>query len=123
MRKLLVMASVTLGVVLVALDSPAGQDKAKYTISEVMQQAHKGGLLKKAQEGKANDEDTKLLVEYYTALTLNKPPMGDEGAWKKQTEKMVAAAKLLADGKKDEGIAALKKEINCAKCHKMFKGT
>jgi hypothetical protein len=121
MRRLIVAVTLSLGMVIVALDCPAGQDKPKFTISEVMQQAHKGGLLKKVQEGKANDEDAKLLVDYYKALTLNKPPMGDEAAWKKQTEAMLAAAKLLADGKKDEGIAALKKEVNCAKCHKMFK--
>jgi hypothetical protein len=121
MRRLFVTASFTFGMVILALDCPAGQDKAKFTISEVMQQGHKGGLLKKVQEGKANDEDAKLLLDYYQALTLNKPPMGDEAAWKKQTEAMVAAAKLVVDGKKDEGIAALKKEINCMKCHKMFK--
>jgi hypothetical protein len=122
MRRFFLAANLVFGLTIVALGGPADQDKPKYTISEVMQQAHKGGLLKKVQEGKANDEDVKLLVEYYKALTLNKPPAGDENAWKKQTEKMYSDAKLIADGKKDDGIAALKKDINCMNCHKMFKG-
>jgi surface antigen len=123
MRRLIVVACLTLtGTIVVGLDSPAAQDKPKFTISEVMQQAHKGGLLKKVQNSQADADEGKQLVEYYTALTQNKPPMGDEKAWKKQTETMLAGAKLYADGKKDEGAAALKKTVNCANCHKMFKG-
>jgi hypothetical protein len=123
MRNLIVVASLTMAVLIaVEMDSLAAQDKAKFTISEVMQQAHKGGLLKKVQSGQADAEEGKQLVEYYTALTLNKPPMGDEKAWKKQTETMLAGAKLYADGKKDEGAKALKKSIDCMKCHLMFKG-
>jgi surface antigen len=123
MRKLSAVACLTmLGFVVAGFDSPAAQDKPKFTISEVMQQAHKGGLLKSVQEGKANDKEAKLLVEYYTALTLNTPPKGDEKAWKKQTETMLEGAKLYASGKKDEGAAALKKAINCGKCHGLFKG-
>jgi hypothetical protein len=123
MRKLMVVACLTLSALIVAgLDTPAAQDKPKFTISEVMQQAHKGGLLKKVQTKEANAEEGKQLVEYYVALTQNKPPMGDEKAWKKQTETMLAGAKLYAEGKKDDGAAALKKAINCGSCHKMFKG-
>jgi hypothetical protein len=122
MRKLCVVACLTLaGIVLADVDSSGSQDKPKFTISEVMQQAHKGGLLKMVQEGKANADDAKLLVEYYTALTQNKPPMGDEKAWAKQTKTMLDGAKLYASGKKDEGAAALKKSINCMNCHAAFK--
>jgi hypothetical protein len=123
MRNLIVVASLTVaGLIAVEMDSTAAQDKAKFTISEVMQQAHKGGLLKKVQTSKADEEEGKQLVEYYKALTLNKPPMGDEKAWKKQTEKMLEGAKLYAAGKKDEGAASLKKSVNCMNCHLMFKG-
>jgi hypothetical protein len=111
------------GIVVAGPATPACQkDDPKFTISEVMQQAHKGGLLKKVQSGQANDEEAKLLVDYYKALTQNKPPKGDEAAWKKQTDKMLADAKLYAEGKKVEGAAALKKDINCMGCHQMFKG-
>jgi len=123
MRQLIVAACMTCAMLMViGMDSSAAQDKAKFTISEVMQQAHKGGLLKKVQNSQASEEEGKQLVDYYKALTQNKPPMGDEKAWKKQTEAMLAAAKLYADGKKDQGAADLKKIVNCAGCHKMFKG-
>src|SRR5262245_25873772 len=80
-----------------SLGAPRG-GKPKYDISEVMQKAHKSGLYKKVATGKADADEKKQLVEYYTALSKNKPPMGDEAAWMKQTSKMLMLAKSAAEG-------------------------
>jgi hypothetical protein len=124
MRKLIAVACLTaVGVIVAGTDSSSAQDKdkPKFTISEVMQQAHKGGVLKAVQSGSASDEQKKQLVEYYTALTQNAPPAGDKDAWKKQTTAMKEAAEKAAKGD-EKGVAELKKIVNCGNCHKMFKG-
>jgi hypothetical protein len=101
--------------------SAGGKKDAKYTISEVMQKAHKSGLLKKVATGKADAGEKKELVELYTALAANKPPAGELAAWKKTTGNMLKLAKAVADG--DEKAAKqLGKAVNCGACHKAFKG-
>lgn len=100
--------------------SAAAQDKAKFTIAEVMQKAHKSGLWKKVAEGKASDAEKKDLVELYTALTLDKPPKGDLKKWKEATEKLLTLAKECAKGDKD-APGKLLKAVNCGACHKEFK--
>ena len=59
-------------------------EKPEYKIAEVMQKAHKGGLMKKVAEGNASDAEKEQLVKYYTALTLNTPPAGDKASWAKK---------------------------------------
>jgi hypothetical protein len=91
------------------------EDKPKYTIKEIMKKYHADdGLRDKAVAGKATPEEKKELVEAYTVLAQNKPPMGDEKAWKERTEAIIKAAKS------DDG-EALKKATNCGSCHKEFK--
>jgi hypothetical protein len=123
MKKLaLVVAGLALLAVLALTtdSSGAAQDKPKFTIGEVMQKAHKSGLWKKVAEGKGSDAEEKQLVEFYTALPLNKPPKGDEKDWKAKTTKMLDLAKKIEKGDKDAG-AALLKEVNCGACHKAFR--
>ncbi len=59
---------------LVILGSLAGaglvwgdDSKPKYTIKQVMAQAHKNGMYKKVAQGKATKEEKDKLVELYTA--------------------------------------------------------
>jgi len=95
-------------------------DKAKYSIKDVMKEHKKGALKDKVVEGKATDEEKKKLVEVYTELGKNKPPKGDEESWKKLTDAMVQAAKEVQEGK--EGATdRLSKAVNCANCHKAHK--
>jgi hypothetical protein len=109
---------------IVGMDSNyAGEKKEpKYTIKEVMKKAHagKGAIMKAVAAGKASDEEKQELVELYTALAMNKPPMGDEGEWKEQTGKMLQAAKKAAKGD-EKAAASLTKIVNCGACHKKFK--
>jgi hypothetical protein len=110
----------TVGFVLCLSSPQAGEKKEpKYTIKEVMEKAHKSGLLKKVASGEAPKEDREELVELYVSLSENKPPKGDAKDWKKKTTAMVkaskAAEKNAEDGKK------LSKIVNCGACHKAHK--
>src|SRR3954454_19778675 len=75
------------------------QEKPKYTIKEVMQQAHKSKLLAEATQGKAEKVKLEKLVELYVALGANEPPLGEKEAWKMRTDDIVSAAKELLAGK------------------------
>jgi hypothetical protein len=101
----------------------ARDDKPKYTIEEVMEQAHKGkdALKNKAIEGKASKAEKEKLLELYMALGQNKPPMGDAKSWKEKTGALVSAAKAVVADEKDAG-AKLKKAADCMACHKVHKG-
>jgi hypothetical protein len=101
-------------------DVGAGKDP-KFTIKQVMKEAHKEGLLKKVAAGKGDKADAEKLLELYIALAANKPPMGDAESWKKFTDGMVAAAKVAVKGGDDAG-KLLKKAVNCGACHKAHKG-
>jgi hypothetical protein len=89
----------------------ADDAKPKHTISEVMIEAHKKGLLTKVVSGKASDAEKKQLCELYESLAANKPPKGSAVEWKSKTDAIVAACKK-GDPK------ALKAAVNCGVCHK-----
>lgn len=97
-------------------------DEEEVTIKDVMKKAHGGkpSLKDKVQTGKASDDEKKMLLELYTALSKNKPPKGDEEDFKKRTEDLVAAAKAATEGKKN-ATQLLAKATNCAACHKLHK--
>lgn len=118
MRKvLLVVAAMAIGG-LVVLNVRAA-DKPKNEIKDVMQKAHKDGLLKKVTSGKADDGEKKELLALYEDLAKNDPPKGEKEAWKKKTTTIVAAAKEVAEGKKSE--KKLQGAVNCMACHKEHK--
>jgi hypothetical protein len=98
--------------------APAAQDqKPKFTIAEVMDQAHsKTGLLKKVMSGQSSKAEKEELVGLYTALTLNKPPKGDPKSFKEKAGALLEGAKAAVKDEKD-GIAKLKKAANCKACH------
>jgi hypothetical protein len=107
------------GIVLLLGDNQAGE-KAKYTIKEVMKEAHKGGLMKKVADGKADDTEKKKLVELYKALAQNTPPKGDADDWKMKTTALVDAATKAASGDAT-AATSLTKLANCMACHKEHK--
>lgn len=112
-----------LGLALVMSENQAGE-KAKFTISEVMLKAHKGGLLKKVVSGKADDDEKKQLAELYTALSKNTPPKGDEKEFQKIATDMAKAAKVAAGDDEEAAKKAAKtllKIVNCKVCHGKFK--
>ncbi len=100
----------------------ADDAKPKYTIKEVMKQAHKDGLMKKVAGGQASKEDAAKLLELYKALGANMPPKGDADSWKAKTAAVIQAAQDVVDGKEGAG-AKLEKAANCAECHKVHKGS
>jgi hypothetical protein len=106
----------------IAMISPA-QDKAKVSIKEVMEKAHKGNpaLCAKVASEKASKEEKQQLLDLWSALGENKPPKGPEKSWKEKTDALVSAAKgAVAD---DKGYGAkVKAAVNCKGCHEVHKG-
>jgi hypothetical protein len=111
------MAAVLALVFLVDANNAGDKDKPKYTIKEVMAEAHKSGLWKKIAKGDAEKEDREKLAELYKALAQSKPPKGEIEEWKKTTEVM---QKIAEDAIKDAD-AGKKLKVNCGACHGKFK--
>ena len=117
------LMAVSIAVAATFLLDGTAQDKAKYTIKEVMKKAHKEGVLQNAVAGKATKEQLESLVEMYNSLTQNKPPKGEAASWKEKTDAMVTGAKVLLKDSKDKAAAAtLKKAADCKGCHSVHKG-
>jgi hypothetical protein len=87
----------------------AEEEEPKLTIKDVMK-LHKAKLNEKFAAGKASKEEKQKLQEGYEALLENKPPKGDEDAWKEKVEALIAAVK-------DDDKEAYVKAVNCAACH------
>ncbi len=96
------------------------KDEPEYKITEVMQKAHKGGLMKKVAMGMASSDEKAQLVKYYTALAASTPPAGLKENWDKKAMAMLDAAKKAAKGD-DDAAKSLLKLVNCGACHKEFK--
>lgn len=94
--------------------------KPKYTIKQVMEDAHKAGLLKKVLAGEASQEDKLNLLDHYVSLTENEPPRGDVEDWQEKVNAVVVAAAKVTVGR-DDGTALLKKVTNCVACHREHK--
>lgn len=94
--------------------------EAKHSIKDVMQNAHKAGLLKKVLDGKATQEEKMALLDHYVSLTESKPPQGSVEGWQQKTDAVVVAAAKVAVGR-DDGTELLKQATNCAACHKEHK--
>lgn len=99
----------------------AQDDKPKFTIKEVMQKAHKGGLMKKIASGQGTKEEAGELVAMYNALGKNKPPKGEPGSWEAKTKALITAAQEVVDGKEGAGMR-LQQAANCMACHSVHKG-
>ncbi len=96
--------------------------KPKPSIAAVMKRAHKdGNLLKKTLDQKASADEAKELLALYEAMAAQKPPKGDEAAWKKLTGEIVDATKKVVAGDK-AALEPLKKLTDCKGCHGTFKG-
>jgi len=119
MRKVLSVVAALAVAGLVTLNLRA-DDKPKNEIKDVMQKAHKDGLLKKVASGKADDTEKKDLLALYEDLAKNEPPKGDKTDWEKRTKAMVNGAKDVVDGKKG-AEQKLGKTVNCMGCHQLHK--
>ena len=126
MRKAFPFVAAALAVVAfagVGLLFSADTKKPKYTVKQVMKEAHAGGkksLRAKVLGGSAEKTDKEKLLELYVALDQNKPPKGDAKHWKKLTAAIVVAAKdVVAD--KDGAIKKLTAATTCMTCHKAHK--
>lgn len=97
-------------------------EDGKYSVKDVMKQAHGGrpNLLTKVSQGNATDAEKAKLVMLYESMPAGKPKKGDEAEFKKMGEAMVEAAKAAKAGEKG-WQAKLKTATNCKACHDLFK--
>ncbi|MFN6104289.1 MAG: hypothetical protein ACK5TO_02965 [Planctomycetaceae bacterium] len=93
----------------------AADEKPKYTTKQVMKFFKEEKLNEKFLKGEISKEETQKLVDGFTAMGQQKPPKGDEKAWKEKTDALLKATK---DGNKE----AFGKAVNCGACHGMHKG-
>ncbi|MFO0864013.1 MAG: hypothetical protein U0744_05060 [Gemmataceae bacterium] len=114
MKKFLATGLLALGAMVALLGTNHAGLAPKYTTSEVMKKAMKGGLCAKVASGKASAEEQKQLVELFEAMCENKAPKGEQKAWVSKCEALIKAAKD-GDGK------ALKAAANCKACHDVHK--
>jgi hypothetical protein len=99
----------------------AKEKKPKYSIREVMKQAHKNKLMQKVAGGGATMSEKEKLLGLYIALSEGKPPRGDAKDWKLRCDAIVKAARAVVKGE-DGAEARLKKTVNCMGCHEKHKG-
>jgi hypothetical protein len=99
----------------------AQDEKPQYTIKQVMQKAHKGGMMKKIASGQGTKEEAQELLAMYNALGKNKPPKGEPGSWQEKTNALITAAQEVVDGKPGAGMR-LQQAANCMACHSAHKG-
>ena len=119
----LVIALCAVGIVASGLFVVNAQEKEaeKIPIKQVMQKAHKAGLLKDlVVKGAASDEQKAELLKLYKGLAANKPPKGDQKSWDEKTKALVEAAQAAVDGKENAG-QLLMKASNCKACHDAHK--
>jgi hypothetical protein len=123
MKKTLSLVLVAAALAAVAVQSIAWAQaegeapKPKHTIEEVMEQAHKEGLLNKVAEGQATADEKALLLDLYVSLAENDPPRGDAESFKKLANQAVMGAARVVVGR--EGAEAqIKRAVNCMACHR-----
>ncbi|MEX0867453.1 MAG: hypothetical protein WD030_08840 [Pirellulales bacterium] len=114
-----------MGMIVAAVVASAGISVAlaadeEITVKDVMENAHKSGLLKKVANGQASDDEKAQLLALYKALAANEPPQGDADSWTAKTTVLVTAAQAAVDGQADAG-AMLQGAANCKACHEVHK--
>jgi mono/diheme cytochrome c family protein len=120
-RFVAILALVVVGAVSAAIAVTAAEEgEAKYSIKEVMKEAHGKKLLNKVLEGEASAEEKTKLLDLYLSLLENKPKKGEEDSWHGKAEAVVLAAAKVAAGR-ESGVAELKTATNCAACHQVHK--
>lgn len=98
-------------------DPPANDDA---TISDVMNEAMKGGLLRKSMGDEGTAEDKLRVLDLLISLSENDPPQGDADEWKAMTQKALTDYARFMVGR--EGAAELvQASTNCKACHDKFK--
>ncbi len=107
-----------------ALNAPAEEKTEKpLSIKQVMGKFHKGNpaLCGKASKGQASEAELKEMLAGYEAICAQKPPKGDEEAWKAKCTALVNATKALIE-KKEGAATAYGTAVNCKSCHDAHKG-
>ena len=91
---------------------------SKAPIKDLMLRTHKekGALVFKVRDEESTPEENKKLLEEYTKMLSMKPPLGDEGAWKKRVGSAISAIQDLVD-KKGGAVERVRSATECSSCH------
>ncbi len=95
-------------------------DENHETIEKVMKDGLKGkeSPMAKLLEGNLDAEGTKSLAELVQTMKDTKAPVGEQEAYEKKVNELIAALDEVAAGKTGaEPIARLKEAQNCKGCH------
>ena len=106
------------GLGLAPVADPPAKDDA--TISDVMNDVMKGGLLRKAMSGSASDEEKMKVLDMFISLAESDAPQGDADEWRAMTQKVLTDYAKVLVGREDAG-KALRASTNCKACHDKFK--
>jgi hypothetical protein len=90
----------------------------KAPIKDIMLRTHKekGALIFKVRDAESSDDENKKLLEEYTKMATYKPPLGDEGGWKKRVGSAISALQDLVD-KKAGAVERVRSATECSACH------
>lgn len=117
-RLMRAIAVVAVAVLFVSVGATPIAADEKLTIETIMEKGHKGkeAPVQTISAGKADEKLIKQFLTYYEFMATQKPPLGDEAAWKKKTGAVVEALKGL-EAKKPGAADAFKAAVNCKACH------
>lgn len=122
-RLLLPILAFCLGMGSVSLltgQDPQERPAPKYTVKEIMKQAHGAKLLNKVVEGSATKEEKDQLLDLYISMLENEPTKGEMRDWVRQSGLLVLAAARVAVGR-EGAVEQLKTASNCKACHDAHK--
>ncbi len=132
MRKLIsVAAALAIGALIAVSITKADEkeeekDKKPMSVHDIMEKGFKGSKALYRKIISTKKEPTKEEKEEFLSMmkdmAKNKPPKGDEEAWKEKTKALVEPTEKIVKGEDvKEAIKELKKAASCAKCHKEHK--
>lgn len=117
MKKWMMLSGAVLfTVAMIAGSSQSGTADEAIEISDVMQEAMKGGLCKKVVDGEASADEKARLLVLLKAMAECEAPKGDAESWNAKTAALVKAAEGVVKGDAD-ATAVLKGAANCKACH------
>lgn len=116
------VAVLAVAVMFVSIGATPSAADEKMSIESIMEKGHKGkeSPVQTIAAGKADEKLIKQFLTYYEFMGTQKPPLGDEAAWKKKTGAVVEALKAL-EAKKPGAADAFKAATNCKACHSEHK--
>ena len=101
------------------LPDPEGEE-GLYSISQVMEYAHKNKLYRELFSPPVDEAVAERLITLYQSLPKQSSPKGDPDDWTTRAEALASSAEGVINGDADAG-KAFRKAVNCNSCHSRHK--